>query len=126
MNVKIDTKEKFCVITPQDAELTANMTAEFQNLLLLQLKSDVKNVVLNLNAVSLLAPETAEMLMQCQQHFYEQLQSFVVCNLQTHVEAQLEAAGLLELMNITPTESEAWDVVQMEEIERELMDGEEE
>lgn len=126
MNVKIDTKEKFCVITPQDAELTANMTAEFQNLLLLQLKSDVKNVVLNLNAVSLLAPETAEMLMQCQQHFYEQLQSFVVCNLQTHVEAQLEAAGLLELMNITPTESEAWDVVQMEEIERELMEGEEE
>lgn len=125
MNVKIDTKEKFCVITPQDAELTANMTAEFQNLLLLRLKSDVKNVVLNLNAVSVLAPETAEMLMQCQQHFYEQLQSFVVCHLQAQVEGQLEAAGLLELMNITPTESEAWDVVQMEEIERELMDGEE-
>jgi hypothetical protein len=29
-------------------------------------------------------------------------------------------------MNITPTESEAWDIVQMEEIERELMEGEEE
>jgi hypothetical protein len=29
-------------------------------------------------------------------------------------------------MNITPTESEAWDIVQMEEIERELLDGEEE
>jgi len=26
-------------------------------------------------------------------------------------------------MNITPTESEAWDIVQMEEIERELMDS---
>jgi len=25
-------------------------------------------------------------------------------------------------MNVTPTESEAWDIVQMEEIERELMD----
>ena len=24
-------------------------------------------------------------------------------------------------MNITPTESEAWDIVQMEEIERELL-----
>ena len=27
------------------------------------------------------------------------------------------------MMNVTPTESEAWDIVQMEEIERELMDG---
>jgi hypothetical protein len=26
-------------------------------------------------------------------------------------------------MNITPTESEAWDIVQMEEIERELLDS---
>jgi len=25
-------------------------------------------------------------------------------------------------MNVTPTESEAWDMVQMEEIERELLD----
>jgi hypothetical protein len=31
---------------------------------------------------------------------------------------------LLELMNVTPTESEAWDIVQMEEIERELLGGE--
>ena len=33
-----------------------------------------------------------------------------------------EKYQLLETMNITPTESEAWDIVQMEEIERELMD----
>jgi hypothetical protein len=29
-------------------------------------------------------------------------------------------------MNVTPTESEAWDIVQMEEIERELLGGDEE
>ena len=34
MNVKIDTKEKFTVITPQISELTANMTVELSNLLL--------------------------------------------------------------------------------------------
>jgi hypothetical protein len=28
-------------------------------------------------------------------------------------------------MNITPSETEAWDIVQMEEIERELLDDEE-
>ena len=36
----------------------------------------------------------------------------------------LDSVNVLEIMNATPTESEAWDIVQMEEIERELMDGE--
>ena len=35
----------------------------------------------------------------------------------------LEKLELAELWNITPSESEAWDIVQMEEIERELLDG---
>jgi hypothetical protein len=30
------------------------------------------------------------------------------------------------MMNITPTESEAWDILQMEEIERELLNDSEE
>lgn len=125
MNVKIDTKEKFCVITPQDEQLTANMTDELSNLLLSRLESDVKNVVLNLSAVAAVDAGVAEMLMRVQQHFYEQKQSFVICALQPAVENALEDAGLLELMNTTPTESEAWDIVQMEEIKRELMEGEE-
>ena len=42
--------------------------------------------------------------------------------MQPAVEQKLEELELLEEMNITPTETEAWDIVQMEEIERELMD----
>jgi hypothetical protein len=34
----------------------------------------------------------------------------------------LEELDLAETMNITPSESEAWDIVQMEEIERELFE----
>jgi hypothetical protein len=41
------------------------------------------------------------------------------------VERFLDSSNLLELMNVTPTESEAGDIVQMEEIERELLDEEE-
>ena len=43
--------------------------------------------------------------------------------MQPAVSEKLEQLELLEIMNITPTESEAWDIVQMEEIERELMNG---
>ena len=41
------------------------------------------------------------------------------------VEKVFEKLELLELMNITPTESEAWDILQMEEIERELLNNSE-
>jgi hypothetical protein len=33
----------------------------------------------------------------------------------------LDNNDLLEILNVTPTESEAWDIVQMEEIEREYL-----
>ena len=34
----------------------------------------------------------------------------------------IDKLELLEVMNVVPTESEAWDIVQLEEIERELME----
>jgi hypothetical protein len=45
---------------------------------------------------------------------------FVICELQKPVEDFLDQHSLLEMMNVTPTQSEAWDIVQMEEIEREM------
>jgi anti-anti-sigma regulatory factor len=119
MQVKIDTKEKFHVITILDRQLTANMTAELENGLTGYLQNDVKNLVLKMESVDLQAAET---LIKIQQNFYENNASFVVCELQPAVEKFLEKEELLEVVNATPTESEAWDIVQMEEIERELMD----
>ncbi len=51
MNVKIDTKEKFTVITPMNADLTANMTEELSELLLGYLQKDIPHIVLNMKNV---------------------------------------------------------------------------
>ncbi len=123
MEVKIDTKEKFTVVTPVKPELTANIAAEIANSCTNQLQKEVKNVVLNLSEVSDMEAAAAEVLTELQQKFYENNASFVICCLQPTVEEALEKIELLELLNITPTESEAWDIVQMEEIERELLDS---
>ena len=121
MNVKIDTKEKFSVITPVLPEIPANLTEELENLLTSFLKKEVPHLVLNLKEVSELSPETAQKIAGIQQQFYENNASFVICEIRESVEEQLEKLELLEFMNVTPTESEAWDIVQMEEVERELM-----
>ena len=123
MKVKIDTKEKFHVITLLQPDLTATMTGEFSDRLLAFLQSDVKNIVLNLKELQSIDNISAENLVKVQQKFYETNASFVICEVQAPVEDFLDNDQLLEMMNITPTESEAWDIIQMEEIERELLDG---
>jgi anti-anti-sigma regulatory factor len=67
--------------------------------------------------------EAATKLAELQQQFYENSSSFVICSVNKPVEDLFESLELMDFLNITPTESEAWDIVQMEEIERELLDG---
>lgn len=123
MEVKIDTKEKFHVITLPSATLSATMTEELSDRLLPYLRSENKNIVLNLKHVQSLDNFSAETLVKVQQKFYENNASFIICGLRSEVEDFLDKSQLLEMMNTTPTESEAGDIVQMEEIERELLDG---
>src|ERR1700734_2700041 len=119
MQVKIDTKEKFHAITILEPLLAANMTEDLEKSLLPILEKDVKNVVLILKDISELQDAAAAGLVKIQQLFYDSGASFVICELTPDVEQFLEDKGYLELMNVTPTESEAWDIVQLEEVERE-------
>jgi anti-anti-sigma factor len=123
MQVKIDTREKFHAITIQESILAANMTEELDQCLLPILQKDVKNVVLILKDTQKLDDAAAEALVRIQQSFYEDSASFVICELTAAVEKYLEDNGLLELMNVTPTESEAWDIIHLEEVEREMLNG---
>jgi len=124
MEVKINTKEKFHVITLPGGSLSATMTEELANRLLAYLQNDVKNIVFVLKDIQTIDNAAAEKIVYIQQKFYENNASFVVCELQKTVETFFDELSLLEIMNVTPTESEAGDIVQMEEIERELMNGE--
>ncbi|MGN6399368.1 MAG: STAS domain-containing protein [Flavisolibacter sp.] len=121
MEVKTDTKEKFHVIRVETSSLSANMAAALNRQLLELLKDNIKNVVVNLSGMANIEEEAAETLVRTQQKFYEAEASFVICELQKNVETFLDEKELLELMNVTPTESEAYDIVQMEEIERDLL-----
>jgi anti-anti-sigma regulatory factor len=123
MEVKIDTKEKFSVLTPILPDLTVNIAASLEELCLKQLDQPVKNVILEMGHIINLEPAAAIKLAELQQQFYENSSSFVICGVSNEVEAVFESQELMDFLNITPTQSEAWDIVQMEEIERELLDG---
>ena len=123
MELKIDTKEKFTVVSPILTDLTVNIAAEIKDVCLKQLETSVKNVVLQMEQVQTIEDAAAFQIAELQQQFYEGSASFVICSLSDSVESTFEKLEMLDFLNCTPTESEAWDIVQMEEIERELMDG---
>lgn len=123
MQVKIDTKEKFHAITIKEPALAANMTEDLDQCLLPILEKDIKNVVLILKDTQTVDEAAAEAMVRIQQVFYDNSASFVICELTPAVEKSLEDNGLLEMMNVTPTESEAWDIIHLEEVERELLNG---
>ena len=123
MKVKIDTKQQMHVITVKELKLPANMTEGIQELLLNFLSDTIKNIIVNFEEVNEIELMPARALLSIQQKFYEDNHSMVFCNLKPAVTDFLDKMDLLETMNITPTESEAWDIVQMEEIERELLES---
>lgn len=120
MNFKIDTKEIFNVISINEETLTANMAVDLLSLIAEKQKEANKSLIIQMEAVMEIEEAAIESLVQIHERMYKQKCSFVLCGLSPNVKAALNKKNLLEKINHTPTESEAWDIVQMEEIEREL------
>ena len=123
MQYQTEPKEKFTVIKILDNTLSSNLVPELTQLTDTILAKSPKNLVLNLEKVSSWDSEVLEQLAKAQEQFYDNNASFVICCLSDSLNKDLESSDWGDLMNTTPTESEAWDIVQMAEIERELLDS---
>jgi anti-anti-sigma factor len=123
MHYKIDTKEKFTVLSLLDSSLSSNLVPELNELIQKLGTNSPKNLVVNLSAVKHWELSIMELFAQHQEVFYDNNTSFVLCCLSDDLQNALDLTDFGEVMNLTPTETEAWDIVQMEEIERELLDS---
>ena len=122
MKVKISTNEKFHAITVVEPHLTANMTAALHDLCEPLLKQEVKNLLLNLKDIQKMDSAAAETLLELRNLFYANRASFVLCEPQPQVKKYFGQNEQFEILQMAPTQSEASDIIFMEEIERELTD----
>lgn len=120
IKVKIDTKEIFHVISIEETNLTANMAEELMELVAKKQEEENKSLVINFLGVESVDDSFAVCLQQLHENIYAHKKSLVFCGLSPAVKNKFQEHDLSDTINITPTESEAWDIVQMEEIEREL------
>jgi len=123
MQYKTDLKEKFTVLTILENNLSSNLVPELAQILAKIGAEAPRNLVMNLGEVVSWDLPVIEQLAEAQGSFYENNTSFVICCLSDSLQDSLDLTDFAEIMNITPTESEAWDFLQMEEIERELLDS---
>lgn len=120
MNFKIDTREKFTIITPLSDFVSANLTAEFLKLASSYLESKT-NFIINFKNVITINERLIKQIAALHQEFYDNNLSFILCEVQNHVQSMIAVLELNDQLSIIPSETESWDMVQMEEIERELM-----
>ena len=123
MQYKTELKEKFTVLTILENSLSSNLVPELAQIIAKIGAKSPKNLVLNLGQVDRWELPVIAQLADGQATFYENNTSFVICCLSDSLQDTLDLTEYAEIMNMTPTETEAWDIVQMEEIERELLDS---
>ena len=123
MQYKTELKEKFTVLTILENSLSSNLVPELAQIIAKIGAKSPKNLVLNLGQVDRWEVPVIAQLADGQATFYENNTSFVICCLSDSLQDTLDLTEYAEIMNMTATESEAWDIVQMEEIERELLDS---
>lgn len=123
MHYKTETKEKFTVVTLLDTSLTSNLVPQINDLSKKLLAESPKNIIVNCQQVTQWDEASIQALFMAQQTSYDNNASFVLCELSNSLQSQLDLTEYAEIMNCTPTEPEAGDIVLMEEIERELLDS---
>ena len=120
MKIKIDTKEKLTVLHLPEGVFSENMAEELAATAAKRLQQPIKNMVINFAEITQAAPAALLALANIHQKAAENNASLVLCHLNASIKKMLDALDLSDVLNITPTESEALDMVHMEEIEREM------
>ncbi|NIG53426.1 anti-anti-sigma factor [Chitinophaga sp. Cy-1792] len=122
MKFKIDTKEKIVVFCPEENALDANLSASFITTATTLPGLETRNLILDLHLIETADDAGIEAIFAVYGFMYDNNRSCAITGLNNILTARLKAEGP-ENLNLAPTMAEAIDLVMMEELERELLDG---
>ncbi len=124
MEFKIDTKEIFTQISPQNALLNANMAAELERKCTELTDSGSNNFIINLDACQNADEDAFEVLATLHENLYGNGQSLVFTGFSQEIHQLIRDAQMDTAINIAPTDAEAIDIISMEILERDLFNEE--
>jgi len=123
MKYNIDTKENFDIITPInelfDQDLAVDINQFIQNSIEKQ-----RSVIIDFTSINSIEETNTQHIIDWHHEMYNADLSFVLCTLSESVKNILLNIEDANILNSTPKLIEAIDIVSMEGLERELMNGE--
>jgi anti-anti-sigma regulatory factor len=123
MRFKIDTKEKIVIFRPEIQVLDANLSEEFLRQISELPELNGRNLILDMELVESADEAGIQAILTVYGQQYDSNLSCAITNVNNTLTAALSKDSDYEL-NITPTLSEAIDMVMMESLERDLLDEE--
>lgn len=119
MQFKIDTKEKIVIFRLEETTLNAKMSDELESVIGNVSGLEEKNLILDLHSLESADESGLKAIFTVYNRQYERGLSAAIAGLNTTLTTVLTGVHP-EMLNVVPTESEAIDMVMMEDFEREL------
>ena len=120
MKFSIDKRERFCVLKIDEEKLLSNFAPLLKSELVMLHTEGFKNIILDLEPVQFVDTSGLSALLVGNRLSKESGGTFVLTNLNTHIQKLIKISQLESILNIIPTLSESVDFVMMEELDRDL------
>jgi anti-anti-sigma regulatory factor len=124
MEFKIDTRDTYTLLTPSAPHLDANMAAALQEKLHTLADEGQTAFVIDLMNATSADGAAFEVFVSQHEEAYEANRSLVFTGVVDGLLQQMKQERVHLTLNLTPTLEEAVDIVNMEALERELLEGE--
>jgi anti-sigma B factor antagonist len=120
MKFSIDKRDRFCVLKVDEEKLLSNFAPQLKSELVMLHTEGFKNIILDLSLVQFVDSSGLSALLVGNRLSKEAGGTFVLTNLNTHIQKLVKISQLESILNIVPSLSESVDFVMMEELDRDL------
>ncbi len=124
MKFSLENEEKYSVIVSKVEKLDTLSAPDLKSEILYSIKNGNRNIIIDLQNTRYCDSSGLSALLTGNRLCKEIGGTFVVSSLQPGVEKLVQISQLTSVLNITPSLNEAVDWVMMDEIERDLQEGE--
>ena len=120
MNFTIEDKKKYTLVTSNVDKLDTTCAPELKSELVYLNKTGVRNIIIDLKATRYCDSSGLSALLVANRLSKSVGGTMVVCGLQEPVQKLVQISQLESVISITPTLSEAVDLIFMEEVEKDI------
>lgn len=120
MNFELKKEEKYTLVNTNVEKLDSLNAPDLKSELVVLNKNNVRNIVVNLEKTRYCDSSGLSAILVGNRLCKNAGGTFVVTGLQPSVKKLISISQLESVLNITPTVSEATDLIMMEEVERDL------